>query len=400
MEVLMASLEQIASDNAIAPLSPPELDPEKITMPEDGPLVYEFDVEVRPEFDLPEYKGLKLKRPTKTFNDADIQAEKKRFLAQFGKLEPKPGDSPAVELEDFIIADLKVTHDGKDLNNLVDMKLKVEKSLALSDGVAPEFGKQLTGAKAGDTRTVEIKISEQAANPELRGQLVKADFTIKKIEVMVLPELTDDMLKMFNVRTMAQFDELMASALERRLEYTQRQSAREEVFGLITSSSSWELPQDLLARQSKRILARRIMEMRNAGMSEEEIMTRQRLMTQDVLQSTAKALKEHFVLQKIADVEKIEIDEGDIDTEIETIAERNNESPRKVRARLEREDLIEALATELLERKALDLVLQNATYEDVPLKEDDAAEFSSTGSQAIPGAMQQPEASSDQPTKE
>jgi trigger factor len=68
-EVLLASLEQLADETDLAPLAPPNIDPEKIEMPKEGPFVYEFEVEVRPEFDLPEYKGLKLKRPVYTFTD-------------------------------------------------------------------------------------------------------------------------------------------------------------------------------------------------------------------------------------------------------------------------------------------------------------------------------------------
>src|SRR5579862_1445287 len=59
-EVLLASLEQLAEDYDIAPLSSPNIDPLKIELPPQGPLVYEFEVEVRPQFDLPNYKGLKI----------------------------------------------------------------------------------------------------------------------------------------------------------------------------------------------------------------------------------------------------------------------------------------------------------------------------------------------------
>jgi trigger factor len=131
------------------------------------------------------------------------------------------------------------------------------------------------------------------------------------------------------------------------------------------------------------------MEMRSAGMSDEEIVGKRRLLEQDVVQSTAMALREHFVLQKIAEQEKIEINEAEIDAEIERIADRSNESPRKVRARMEKEDLIEALATELLERQALDLVLQNAEYEDVALKaEDEEGEVATVAEQALPESTQ------------
>src|SRR5689334_22616800 len=76
-EVLMASLEQLAEEQDIAPLAPPELDPAKIVIPKEGPMVYEFEVEVRPQFELPNYKGLKLKRPVQTFSDADVTKEKR-----------------------------------------------------------------------------------------------------------------------------------------------------------------------------------------------------------------------------------------------------------------------------------------------------------------------------------
>jgi trigger factor len=77
-------------------------------------------------------------------------------------------------------------------------------------------------------------------------------------------------------------------------------------------------------------------------------------------------LKQHFVLQKIAEVEKLEIQDADVDAEIEAMAERTGESPRKLRARMQREDMMEIIGTELLERKALDLVLAAAEYEDYP----------------------------------
>jgi trigger factor len=136
------------------------------------------------------------------------------------------------------------------------------------------------------------------------------------------------------------------------------------------------------------------MEMRSSGMNDEEIAGRRRLLEQDAVRSTAAALKEHFVLQKIAEQEKLEIEDADIDAEIDAIADRTNDSPRKVKARLEREDLIEALATELLERRALELVLQSATYDDYtfnPMKEMDeegvaTVDASATDEQITPAA--------------
>jgi trigger factor len=392
-EVLMASLEQLAEEQSLSPLSPPELDPSGVVIPEDEntPLVYEFNIEVRPEFTLPDYKGLKVRRPVYEFTDADVEKEGKKLLERFGTIVPKDGP---VALDDIIEADITITDGEKELNKVSDIRLRVEKRLALEDGVAEDFGKVLTGAKPGDTRAVDITLANELNSESLRGKKVQASFAIKDVKTVRLPELTADVLEEFGVRTPDQFSELVRTRLERYLEYTQRNVARAEVLKQLAGAQSFQLPEDLLRKQIRKTLARRVMEMRSAGMSDEEIGGRRRLLEQDAARSTAAALKEHFVLQKIAELEKLEIEDEDIDAEIEAIADRTNDSARKVRGRLEREDLIEALATELLERRALDLVLQSATYEDYPfnpMKEMDdegvsTVDASATDEQITPAA--------------
>src|SRR5262249_7162931 len=109
-EVLLQSLEQLAEDHDVAPLSAPQLDPTKIEIPEKGPFVYEFEVEVRPQFDLPNYKGLKLKRPVQTFGDADVEVEMRRILEPYGQMMPKPAakgkKEPELDNGDYLFADI------------------------------------------------------------------------------------------------------------------------------------------------------------------------------------------------------------------------------------------------------------------------------------------------------
>ena len=370
-EVLMASLEQLADEQTLSPLSSPELDPSKVVLPvkEGEPLVYEFDIEVRPEFELGDYKSLKLRKPVYAFTDADVTKDRRRLLERAATIVPKDG---TVELDDIINASIVIQHDGKDLNTVADVRLRVEKKLALEDGIAKDFGQAIVGAKVGETRNVEIELSQELANEALRGKTVQAAFTVKELKTMRMPEITPELLDQFGVRSEEALDELVRGRLERLLEYTQRNVARTEVLQLLAGSQKWDLPQDMLQRQARKTLSRRVMEMRGAGMSDEQIIGRQRELEQDAIRSTAAALKEHFVLQKIAETEKIEIEDHDIEAEIDRIADRSGESPRKVRARLERDDLIESLATELLERKALDLVLTTATYDEYqfnPLKD-------------------------------
>ena len=339
-EVLMASLQQLAEDANINPLAPPDLKADKLAIPEAGPFVYEFDVEVRPEFDLPEYKGLKIRRPVKTFTDADIAREQRKLLEPYGQIVPKDGDHPVVEENDIIVADVTTLDEaGRVLNDLKEVRVRVERQLVLKDGVAENFSKQLAGAKAGDTRDIDIKLAESVANQSMKGTTVKARFAVKDVKVVRQPELTQALLANFDVRNEAQLQEKIASVLEKNLEYAQRNAARTQLLGLVAQDGKLQLPQDLLIRQAKRTLARKVMEMREGGMTDEQINARSKLLQQNAVQNTAVSLMEHFALQKIAEVEKIEIDDADIEVEIQRLAGQTGESYRKLKARLERDRL-------------------------------------------------------------
>jgi trigger factor len=389
-EVLLQSLEQLAEEHDLSPLSPPAIDPAKLQIPDQGPFVFEFEVEVRPQFELPNYKGLRLRRPVHTFTEEEVHREQRRLLAPYGQIVPKPEGN--AQDGDILVVDMVTRFGDRVISQLKEFQIRVDSRLAFKDGVAERFGEQVQGTNPGDSRVIDIKLSDGVAEPGLRGQTVQATLDIKDVKTIRLPELTPEFLRRFGVQTPEQLREALHVALQRRLEYLQRQAAREQVLAHIASAADWELPADLLRRQARKAMSRRIMEMRASGMPEDEIRARQRGLQQDILRSTELALKEHFVLQKLAEVEKLEVKDEDIDDEIERIAIQNDDSPRRVRARLEKDDLMEALAIELLERKALDLVLQHADYEDVPVGQQVPSAGTTVEEQAVPGEMHDPTA--------
>ncbi len=391
--VLVASLQQLADDHDVAPLTAPNINPARIELPAEGPLIYEFEVEVRPEFDLPNYRGLKLRRPVHTFTEEDIDKEEHRLLLQDAQVVPKPEGKAA--LDDLIVAEVECKAGDRTIGNIKETAFRVEKQLAFKDGVARRFAEQVEGASAGDTRIVDISLSELTPNPELRDQTVQGIFHIKDVKGLRLPALTPEYLGQFGVSSREMLRELLQVLLKRRLEHTQRQSARQQVIQQIAASSRWDLPRDLLQRQAQKALNRKRLEMEGDGIPEAEVQNRLRLMQQDILNNTALALKEHFVLQKIAEVEKIDISEDDIEQEIERLATQQRVSPRRYRAQLEKEELLEALMSEMYERQALDLILDSAEYEDVPLHGDEsvsAPAMASVEVQAVPGELNRPKA--------
>jgi len=395
VQILLASLEQLADENDIAALAMPNIDPGKLEIPDAGPFIYEFDVEVRPEFELPSYKGLKLKRPVRTFSDEDVAREENRILSSYGQVVPKPEGN--AQIGDYIIVDLTTRHGERVLASSTEVKLRIDDTLTFKDGAARKFAEQTVGVNAGETRIVDIELTDAVADYQLKGKTIQATLEVKDVKKLRLPELTHEFLHTFGVHSEEQLQELIRVNLEKRLQYDQRQAIRDQILQQL-SPTDWALPEDLLMRQASRSFQRRVMEMREMGISEDEIKSRQRLLERDVIQSSAASLKEHFILQKIADLEKIDIDEDDLNAEIESIADQRNESARRLKAQLERENLMDALASQMVERMALDLILENAEITEVSIGPE--AGLASSEQQTVPGEMKDPTAAPPEEKKE
>ena len=378
-KVLVISLEQLAEDNDLDPINEPNLDVESMVIPEEGPFEYEFEVEVRPDFELPDYSGLKIERPTRETSDEDVAAYKSRFLAQYGERKSTGG---AVESGDYITANVKMTWKDGTLAEWNDLTVCVKPTLRFQDAELDGFDELITGAKVGDEKTAELKVSMEASNIEMRGEAITATIEVTDVKRLELPEMNKEFFDRIQIEDEEELDSQIRDTLERQVTYEQRQSTREQVMEKITESAKWELPESLVLRQTDNAMRREILEMQQAGFTSDKIQARENEMRQKAVSTTRQALKEHFVLDRIAENEDIEVLPMDIDTEIMMMSFQSGESPRRVRARLQKSGMIENLEAQIRERKAVDVILQKAEFTDVPM---DAPEESTV--EALPLAV-------------
>lgn len=361
-------------------------------------MVFEFDLEVRPEFDLPNWKGLTVERPVREFFDADVDQQLQKILAQRGRL--VPFDGPAAS-GDYIATKIIFRHGDEVLSSSDEEVLKIRPTLSFRDGKIDKFDKLMKGVKAGETREAEAQLTDDAPNEALRGKKVKAVFEILEVKKLELPELTPQLLSdLGDFDSEADLRDKIRSSLERQLSYHQQRRARQQVLSVLTEASSWDLPPELLRRQSARELQRSVLELRRSGFSDEEIRAHENTLRQNSRASTARALKEHFVLERIAEEEKIEDTPEDYDQEIALIAAQTGESVRRTRARLEKEGLMDTLRNQIIERKAVELILSHARFKDVSFEfeptDEEALDQSAGGGDEpesdIPEAEYDPEA--------
>jgi trigger factor len=225
----------------------------------------------------------------------------------------------------------------------------------------------MAGVKEGDRRTAEVTLSKDAPNADLRGKKVELAFEVLGVKKLKLPELTEEFLQEIgNFGTESELRDAIRQNLKRQMEYEQQRIARSQISSLLTKSADWDLPQGLLQRQSAREVVRAVMELRRSGFSEAEIRARENMLRQNSTASTATALKEHFILERIAEEEKLDVEEGDYDKEIFLMAAQSGESPRRVRAQLEKRGLMDVLRNQIIERKVLELVQSEAKFKDEP----------------------------------
>jgi len=390
-QILMDSISQATDDNKLSAISEPDLDVNAIDIPEKGPLTFEFKLEVRPEFDMPQWQGLKVERPVREFTTQDIEQQLKTILRRHGRLIPYDG---AAAIGDYVTVNITFKNGETELSKLAEQQLCVRRVLSFRDGKIENFAEAIVGVKAGETREATAVISESAPNEALRNTRVTAVFEVLDVKKLEMPEMDAAFLReVGDFANEGELRDFVKEELVKQLAYHQRQKAREQITAALTAGANWDLPPDLLRRQSVRELQRRVLELQRSGFADDVIQAHENELRQNVMAVTARSLKEHFILERLAEDEKITDEAADYDEEIRLIAQQTGESPRRVRAQIDKRDQMDILRNQIIERKTIDLVLGRAEFKDIPFVserfETEAIDETATGEEevSIPAAV-------------
>ncbi|RMF40553.1 MAG: trigger factor, partial [Planctomycetota bacterium] len=219
--------------------------------------------------------------------------------------------------------------------------------------------------KEGDVFTIPVKISDSAANEALRGEEVEAEFEIVEVRRISIEDLSKQDLEGLGFDSPEELREFVRSELSKQIEYAQQSRLREQIVEQLTAGADWDLPPALVARQTNRELRRTALELQRAGLSEDLIRTYLNAQRINAQEKTVAALRAHFVLEKIGEDLQIEPTAEDYEDEIDLLADREDTSPRAIRARLEKSGEMDALRNEIIERKVVEAVVDAAEVTDV-----------------------------------
>ncbi|MDR1289977.1 MAG: trigger factor, partial [Planctomycetaceae bacterium] len=352
----------------IVPISEPRIDVDSYNIPAEGDFIFNFPIEVRPDFVLPEWKGLKIENPVRVVSGEDIDKEVELIIAEHGTLIPI--DTP-VELGNYIETKVTVEIDGVAINSSAYSESEticVRNRLSFSDCVIENFGELVTGAKVGDKIKTKVTITKLTKRVDIRDKVVDVTFEVLGVKRMELPAMTPELLQSLgNYTDEADFRDAVLDKLKKQISFAKHSRIRQQLIKALLAMD-WELPAELLARQSEREFNRLRYELIQSGYSDSYILSQENLLRTNANNVTEKALREHFVLEKIAEAEGIVETEEDYTNEIALLARQFDMSPRKLRANIEKAGQSDLIRNQVIERKVLDLVSQHAEFVEVPFE--------------------------------
>jgi trigger factor len=314
---------------------------------------------VRPESRLGEYKGLEVGKREPGISDEEVEAEVEQLRERSGRLETV---ERAAGEGDFVVMDYVGTLDGTPFAGGEGRDQMVELG---SGRLVPGFEEQLTGAKAGEERTVAVTFPDDYGADELAGNQAEFAVTVKEVKAKELPPLDDDLATEAGFDTL---DELRADIRERLAEGDERRieaEFRETVLDAAVAGATIDVPDALVEARARELWDQMLHSLSHQGISKEMYLQISGRSEDDIVTEgkadAERQLKREAVLAAVVAAESIEPSDEELLEALEQAAPSERTSAKKLLERMKSAGRLDAFKAELAQRKALDLLAESAT---------------------------------------
>lgn len=345
-------------------LGEPDLDLEKIEIPEKGDMTFSFEVEVPPEFELPKLDGIKVTRPKMEVNEQNVTdyiEQLRSSRAQYAETEEAAAEG------DAIVGAARITLEGTEPIERPGLTLRVApgqvEGLPLMD-----LGKELTGKKASDTVKMTVKVPDTHANEAWRGKDAAVEITVSQVRRRTLPEVNEEFAKALGFENMDDLRKFLQLRLQQRLAEDVQRSMQAQVRKYLLDNTKFDLPEGVAARHAIAVLRRRYVDLLYQGVPREQIDENLTKLQAAATEQSQTELKVMFVLDKVAEAENISVAEAEVNARIAQMAVESGRRPERLRQELESEGSLEQVELSLREEKAIAKLLERAevTEQDTP----------------------------------
>ncbi|RID86371.1 trigger factor [Peribacillus asahii] len=355
-EILPEAYAKAVEEAGISPVDRPEIDIEKMEKGEN--LIFTATVTVKPEVKLGNYKGLEVEKFDTTVTDEDVEAELKKQQERQAELVVKEegaavsGDTVVIDFEGFV--DGEAFEGGKGENYSLELG---------SNSFIPGFEDQLIGLEAGAEKDVEVTFPEEYHAAELAGKPAVFKVKVHEIKAKQLPELDDEFAKDVDdeVETIAELREKTKAKLEHDKKHEEEHFIQNAVIGQAVEGAQIDLPEVMVSNEVDRMMQDFAGRLQQQGLNL-ELYFQFSGQDEEALKGQMKEeaegqVRTSLVLEAIAEAEKLEATEEDVEAELAKMAAMYNMEVDAIKKALGN---LDAIKGDLQIKKAIDFLVENS----------------------------------------
>ncbi|MGL5751271.1 MAG: trigger factor [Paraclostridium sp.] len=352
-EVYPTALDELNID----PIDRPDLDIEEIS--KDNGLVMVVNVEVKPEVNLGEYKGIEIAKPDYTVNEEEADARLEEMRNKASRLVDvedrviESGDTAIIDFEGF--QDGVAFEGGKGENyNLV----------IGSNTFIPGFEDQLVGKNKGEEVEVNVEFPAEYHAENLAGKPANFKVTVKNVQTKELPELNDEFAAdTTEFNTLEELRTDLRTKVEEEAKNRAEAEMRNALVEKISEATELEVPAAMVETQVDNMIMELNYQLQYQGLQLQQLLEMTGRTMEEIRaekrEEATKLVKSSLILEAIAKAENVEVSEEEVEAEIAKMAKMYNMEVEKIKSSMRPTDL-EDIKGQLTIRKTIDLLVENA----------------------------------------
>mgnify|MGYP001157266585 CR=1 FL=1 len=322
-------------------------------------------VDLEPTFDLPDYKGIEVSVSSEPVKEEEVEETLKKVYMQRANFEVV---ERAANKGDYVKVSYSGTIEGKPVSDFAKEPIYGEQKSTWEEAGAEEApGVQaiiqgLVGMKAGDSKTVTQIFPENFHIDGLAGKTAEYTMSVEEVRERVMPEITEEFLAPFKVKTEEEFKDQIRKELEMRKKHAESMEVQEKVMNIMADRVDFPVPESALDAEVQTALSHLFRrETQRQALTQEKKELDHASMMEEARVEAKKRAKLRFVFAKIGEQEKIEVTDNDINQVIMQESYRTRVSPQELVKELRKDHAkVDNLKREILFNKTLDFLAKEA----------------------------------------
>jgi len=327
----------------------------------DDGFYFEVEVEVKPEIEIKEYKGIKVTQKPYEVTQEDIDNSLKQLKNAFSSLEDSK--EPAGQ-NDVVVFDIKAkdTQTGEEIKDLTGTSLYAQLG---TNQLIPEIEKEIVGMKENDEKTITVTFPSEHSVKSIAGKQVELSITLKGVKKVIEPELNDELAQRIN-KDFKTLNDLIEDIKKRLLENKRLQEIdrqKEELLEKLLNLHEFELPETVVSKETSNLIMDFVKDAYYKGIDLKQDEYKPAKLRERFEPEAIKRVKATFLLLEIAEKENIDVSGEEIRNAIEKEAKINGKNFEQLYKEYEEKNVLQLIKIDLLSDKVLDFLLENANIE-------------------------------------